>query len=345
MSPADPPPHATPKAAPVPDAVPVPPPASHAAPIESVALAVHEPFDGAGLATWFAARAVPGVEAVIGGAWTRAVALRHGAAVLHADLTAPRRPGRLDVRLGLEDPRDREEAVALTRHLLDLDAEPQTVDAHLARTIPALAGSVADRPGVRVPGTPSLVEALLWAIVGQQITVAHTLDQMTRATDAVAAPLPPRLQRDGVTRLPADPVAAATAPEWYRGPEARRRALRALAQAAPEITEAAAATRRALAGPAPASGSDAVARLRTRLLALPGVGPWTADYALIRGLRCSDLVPAGDVALLAGARRLGLLGPEDPLTALLPALAPAAPWRTHAVMHLWHAAPVRPGRR
>jgi DNA-3-methyladenine glycosylase II len=41
---------------------------------------------------------------------------------------------------------------------------------------------------------------------------------------------------------------------------------------------------------------------RARLLELPGIGPWTADYVLLRGLGRLDVFPSGDVG---AARTLG----------------------------------------
>ncbi|MFC0676026.1 DNA-3-methyladenine glycosylase 2 family protein, partial [Brachybacterium hainanense] len=85
--------------------------------------------------------------------------------------------------------------------------------------------------------------------------------------------------------------------------------------------------------------------LREQLLALPGIGPWTADYALLRGVRAIDLAPPRDVALLAATRDLGLAEDHAALAALL---ATAAPWRSYATMHLWHhqaGLPARPSRR
>lgn len=296
----------------------------------SLRLAVRRPFDGSGLADWFAARAVPGVERVEGTSWTRAVRLPHGPAVLHADLCdlpgagapgADRRGvaggGRVDLDLSLADARDLAAATGLARRLLDLDADPEGIDDGLARAMAPLVPLVAARPGVRIPGAPGLPEALLWAITGQQISAAQARDQIERATDLVAEPLPPALRREGITRLPADPrVAAARAEEWFRGPGARRRTLMTAVPDAPDE-------------------AIALPELRTALLALPGIGPWTADYALLRAVRAIDVAPARDAALLGAARDLGI---ADTHEALLAALDAATPWRSYAVMHLWHHA-------
>jgi DNA-3-methyladenine glycosylase II/AraC family transcriptional regulator of adaptative response / DNA-3-methyladenine glycosylase II len=65
-----------------------------------------------------------------------------------------------------------------------------------------------------------------------------------------------------------------------------------------------------------------------RLLALPGVGPWTADYLALRVLADRDAFPSGDLVL---RRALGVTAPRD---------AEAAgrawrPWRAYATVHLW----------
>lgn len=279
-------------------------------------LAVRRPFDGEGLAHWFAARAVPGVESVNGSRWTRAVRLPHGPAVLSCELGPSTGP--LPLTLRLADLRDYGAAVALARRLLDLDADPLGIEAGLRAATPALGPLLDARPGVRIPGTPSLAEALVWAITGQQVTTEQARDQITRATDLLATELPSSLHLDGVHRAPPDPFDAARAAEtWYRGPAARRRALMDAVPAVPDE-----------AGPP--------AEVRAGLLAQRGVGPWTADYAAMRGIRAIDVAPARDVALLAAARDLGLADDHPELAAVL---EQARPWRSYAVMHLWqHAA-------
>ncbi|WP_152352059.1 DNA-3-methyladenine glycosylase 2 [Brachybacterium subflavum] len=324
-------------------------------------LAVRLPFDGDGLARWFAARAVAGVDEIVrgddgpdavshhadrapapedgaagtagignasGALWRRAVRLPHGPGVLEVALPAltGRGTAQLPATMHLADVRDYGAAVGLARRMLDLDADPVGIDASLARALPVLAPLVAARPGVRLPGLPSLAEALMWAIVGQQITAAQARDQIARATDLAGEALPSALHVGGVHRVgPVPEDAAARAEEWYRGPGARRRALVGALTATPD--------------------ADALdpAALHAAVLALPGVGPWTAGYALLRGTRGSDLAPPRDVALLAAARDLGI---ADDLDDLPVSLAPAAPWRSYASLHLWHhAASLPPAHR
>jgi AraC family transcriptional regulator of adaptative response / DNA-3-methyladenine glycosylase II len=77
-------------------------------------------------------------------------------------------------------------------------------------------------------------------------------------------------------------------------------------------------------------------RLETseRLLALPGVGPWTAAYIALRALGDPDALPATDLGLRHALERLD--GRADPgsITAMAEAWRP---WRGYAVLYLWHS--------
>ncbi|MGO3190743.1 MAG: DNA-3-methyladenine glycosylase, partial [Microbacterium sp.] len=77
---------------------------------------------------------------------------------------------------------------------------------------------------------------------------------------------------------------------------------------------------------------------RAALLAMPGIGPWTADYVRMRVLGDPDVFLPGDVAVRAGAAASGLPGDPRALTAWSERLAP---WRSYLTAHLWRAAPVR----
>ena len=81
-----------------------------------------------------------------------------------------------------------------------------------------------------------------------------------------------------------------------------------------------------------------VGAARRTLLAVPGIGPWTADYLRLRVLGFPDVVPEGDAALAASLRRTHAL-PARPTPAQVEALLrPHAPRRSQAVLRAWHAA-------
>ena len=77
------------------------------------------------------------------------------------------------------------------------------------------------------------------------------------------------------------------------------------------------------------------AELEERLVALPGIGPWTAGYVAMRVLGSPDILLTSDLALRQGGAKLGLPGEAR---ALASRGAGWAPWRSYAGMHLWRAA-------
>ena len=79
------------------------------------------------------------------------------------------------------------------------------------------------------------------------------------------------------------------------------------------------------------------AELRERLLALPGIGPWTADYLAMRVLGNPDILIATDLVVRQSAAALGL--PADERGSLAERGARWAPWRSYATIHLWRARP------
>jgi DNA-3-methyladenine glycosylase II len=82
-----------------------------------------------------------------------------------------------------------------------------------------------------------------------------------------------------------------------------------------------------------------------RLVALPGIGPWSAQVFLLRDLRRPDVFPSGDIALRRGLVLLeGLQGLPSPAWGAERALA-WRPWRSYAAAHLWRRYATARGER
>ena len=73
---------------------------------------------------------------------------------------------------------------------------------------------------------------------------------------------------------------------------------------------------------------------RERLLALPGVGPWTASYIAMRALGDPDAFPATDLGLRRALAQHGLASDANSMAARAEAWRP---WRAYATIHLWAA--------
>lgn len=259
-----------------------------------------------------AAHAVPGAEVVdVGSATvTRTVPAPHGPAVVTATLG----PGGAEADLDLADPADQEDVVALVRRWLDLDADPADVAGHLGSDR-RLAPLIDTRPGLRVLGHVDGFEAAVTTVLGQQVSLAAARTFAGRLVAAFGSPLVGPL-----AAFPSPEALAAVGPERIRREVgitgARSRTLHSLA------TECA-------AGLVIAPGGDD-GEVRRRLLEVPGIGPWTAEYLALRVLGDRDALPAGDLVL---RRALGMTARE--VTVAAEAWRPV---RAYAVTHLWTAA-------
>jgi AraC family transcriptional regulator of adaptative response / DNA-3-methyladenine glycosylase II len=286
-------------------------------------VAVREPFDRAALLTFLAVRAVPGVEAVTGTTYERSLRLPHGPGVLVLDL-GPGTTGHVPATFTLADARDLAPALERTRRLLDADCDPLAVAETLGAD-PTLAPLVARRPGLRVPGHVDGVEVAVRAVLGQQVTVAAARTLAARLVAAYGDPL----VLDGdhtVTQLfPTAAEIAAADPDGLAMPQSRKRALRGLAQALAD-------------GDVVLDRSRDRGKVRADLLALPGIGPWTADYIALRALGDPDVFLPTDTGVRDAARLAGL----DDVAATSEAWRP---WRSYALMHLWTSLTSPPSSR
>jgi len=206
----------------------------------------------------------------------------------------------------------------LTR-LFDLGADPAAIDSHLASN--GLRANVERMPGVRVPGAFDGFELAIRAVLGQQVTVKGASTLMTRLTEAFGEPVSaddPRLTYLTPTaeRLASSSI---TAIREIGLPNARAATIHALATHV--------ATRGIDLEPNAELQSD-VGALRANLLALPGFGPWTADYIAMRVAHWTDAFPASDVAL---RHALGDVSPRE----IARIAAKWSPWRAYAAMRLW----------
>ncbi|MBV8978464.1 MAG: helix-turn-helix domain-containing protein [Alphaproteobacteria bacterium] len=292
----------------------------HMAPQSGVTLKLgyRAPYDWDAIAGFLAARAIDGVEIVereryartieIGG-HAGSVEVRPGAGHLKATIRFP------DVSklLGI---------VARLRRLFDLDADVLAIGAHLSSDT-GLAPLVLKRPGLRTPGAWDGFESACRAVFGQQVTVSagrrlasELVRRVGRTVDAQTTgdarlhrifPTPSRVRSAELSSMPM--------------PRQRIAALKALAEAA-------------CADPRLLDPTGTYEEAMLRLTALPGFGPWTAQYWALRALRDGDAFPAADVALLRHPAVAGQGGRPTP-KALLARAEAWRPWRAYAAQHLW----------
>ena len=203
----------------------------------------------------------------------------------------------------------------LARRLLGLDQDPSAFEGGPAHT-----RLVSGRRGLRVPLSLDPFEALVWAILGQQVNLAFAYALRRDLIRMCGLPAP-----GGLIAHPSPESIARLEPEDLLPLRLSRRKAEYLVFAA----------RRVVDGTLDLEGFLTATSAERALLALRGIGPWTAAYTLMRGLGFPDCVPVGDAGLTLALQRFFALesrpGPEETLRLM----AAFAPHRSLATYHLW----------
>ena len=279
----------------------------------SLRLPVRVPFAYEGVFGHLAASVVPGCEEVRDGSFRRTLRLPFGNGI--ASLTPA--PDHVRCLLVLDDFRDLTTAISRCRRLLDLDADPQAV-IDVLKSDAVLAPVVAKAPGQRIPRTVDEAELAVRTVLGQQVSMKAARTHAGRLVTAYGQPVQ---DADGALThtFPSIEQLGDIDPAHLAVPRSRRRTLIAL-----------------IAGLADGSvvlnaGCDWDAA-RRQLLALPGIGPWTAEVIAMRGLGDPDAFPVSDLGLRLATEQLGLPGDQRALDARS---RQWRPWRSYATQHLW----------
>ena len=278
------------------------------------------PYDWDAILSFLAARAIANVEIVDKNRYARTIEI-DGAfgsievAPARNHLIATIRFPRVAALLAI---------VARLRRLFDLDADVEVIGRHLSGD-EALAPLIARRPGLRAPGAWDGFELAVRAVLGQQITVtgarALAVKIVERAGTSITADVS---GDDRLNRVfPSAARMAKSDLSTLGMPRARIAALTNLAEAVtknPKLLEPAGSFDETIAG----------------LVALPGFGPWTAQYWALRALRDADAFPEADVGLLRSPA-VANEGKRPTPKALLARAESWRPWRAYAAQHLWTA--------
>ena len=284
----------------------------------SVRLPYRAPFHSESIFGFLGDRAVPGVESWDGATYRRSLRLSHGNAVI-AVSPGPSAPGPNAVMctLYLENVADTQAAVQRCRRMLDLDADPDTVESHVTDD-PILSTLIRKRPGLRSPGHPDGVELLTRAVLGQQVSVKGARTLAARLVAAVGEPL--AVPVEGVTHtFPTAEAIAGCSTVDFTMPTARARALINASQQLADgniVIDA-------------GSDRDEISR---QLEALPGIGPWTASYVALRALGDPDVFLPTDIGVRNALRLLGVESSARDAATLAESWRP---WRSYALHHLW----------
>ena len=282
-------------------------------------LAYREPYARDQVFDFLGARVIPGIEEMLGEpgnrVYRRTLRFEHGPGIVEVRESGGSGSGGggawLDCRLDLADLRGFTAAIGRVRRLFDLDADPQAVAEYFALD-PVLGPLSAKTPGLRSVGAAEPHEMAIRAVLGQQITVAAARKLagtlVARRGEELAEP------SGGLTHLfPATDVLAEADFAELGMPESRKDTLRTVS--------------RALADGSvrldPGADRDQAQR---ELLALRGIGPWTAGYLRMRALSDPDVLLPGDVVIKTAIKKAGLSSADAEKW---------HPWASYAIHHLW----------
>jgi AraC family transcriptional regulator of adaptative response / DNA-3-methyladenine glycosylase II len=276
-------------------------------------LPVRTPFAYEGVFGHLAASVVPGCEEVHDGMYRRTLRLPSGNGIVSL---APA-PDHARCLLVLDDFRDLTTAIARCRRLVDLDADPEAVIEVLGPD-PALGPVVAKAPGQRIPRTVNEAELAVRAVLGQQVSIKAARTHAGRLVTAYGQPV--HDPEGALTHtFPSVEQLADIDPAHLAVPKARRRTVTALITALAD-------------GSVVLDAGCDWDSARRQLLAVPGIGPWTAEVIAMRGLGDPDAFPANDLGLRLAAEQLGLPTDHQALDARS---RPWRPWRSYVTQHLW----------
>ncbi|WP_264776738.1 DNA-3-methyladenine glycosylase 2 family protein [Deinococcus aetherius] len=206
--------------------------------------------------------------------------------------------------------------------LLGLHADPLRFEAQVGREAD-LRPLIEDRRGLRFPLLTDPFDALVWAILGQQVSFARACTLRFRLVERWGQPV-----AGGLYALPSPEALARLGAADLLPLGLTRARAETLIGAALAVADGRL--------PLAALEAQSVTRIERLLLAVRGIGPWTAHYVLMHGYGFPDCVPLGDSGLGESLKRFFALGtrPTHPEMARL--MRRFAPYRSLATLRLWH---------
>ena len=202
---------------------------------------------------------------------------------------------RFDITLELDDLSALKPVVQNIRRILDLDVDIEAVTNNLSSHF---GSAISLKKGLRLPGIWSLFEAGIRAILGQQISVLAARQLVTKLTQELGQP------QESQRIFPTPESIAESDLGFLKIPASRKQTLQNLASHYVENDD-------------PDNPEH--------WLSLKGIGPWTVDYARLRGLSEPDIFLGGDLGVKKAAENSSMTFNPDP----------ASPWRSYLTLQLW----------
>lgn len=283
----------------------------------SVSISYRQPFDWQGMLAYLSHRAIPGVEHIEATRYVRSCQLAGSAGLIEVEADA--KPGRLRLSLHGVPIQSTLYCVQRVRELFDLDAPVEDI-ADALRADKTLKPLVAANPGIRVAGAWDGFELAIRAVLGQQVTVAGASTLAGRLVGAFGTPLKIKTNGPALALFPSPAQLAEADIESIGVISSRANTIRLLSRAVEE-------------GLVNLEDPGDPETLKQGLQAIPGIGPWTAEYVSMRVAKDPDAFPSSDL----GLRKSVLPGQRISARDLEQRAEAWRPWRAYAAMLLWQS--------
>lgn len=218
----------------------------------------------------------------------------------------------------------RGDAAAYIREWLDLDTELDPFY-RLAAEDPILAAAASTHRGLRLIGIPELFEAMAWGILGQQINLAFAYALKARLVEAYGSQV--TVAGDAYWTFPEPHVIAGLEVKDLLPMKLTVKKCEYLIHVA-ELIAAGALSKRMLKELGGRDAEKALVRIR-------GIGPWTANYVMMRCLRMKDAFPIDDVGLHHAIRHVTERDAKPSREEILRLSAGWRGWESYATFYLW----------
>jgi DNA-3-methyladenine glycosylase II len=198
----------------------------------------------------------------------------------------------------------------------------------MAEGDPLLGALTREYFGLRIIGVQDLFEAICWAVIGQQVNLTFAYTLKKRFIETFGEHIEWNGRRYWLFPKPRD-IAAVSVEELKKLQFTGKKAEYIIAIAG--LMDSGSLSKEALM--ATGDYQDA----ERQMLAIRGIGPWTAHYVMMRCLRDPSAFPIGDVGLQNALKQL-LQRPQKPdLDEIRQIFAPWRNWEAYAVFYLWRS--------
>ncbi|MEZ8720217.1 AlkA N-terminal domain-containing protein [Vibrio pomeroyi] len=254
-----------------------------------IQLGFHGPLDWKHLLAFYRRRMIEGIEEVGEDYYQRMVNVNGSKGWFKATLV---KDNRLDIEFELDDINQLRSLIANIRRMFDLDADIAKVEAFFTTIDPNLVA----KSGIRIPGVWSAWEAGVRAILGQQVSVIAAIGQLNLLVRELSG-------EDENTYFPTPKQIAEADVGFLRMPGSRKETLKRFAEYM----------------------VDNEAEHPSKWIELKGIGPWTIQYALLRGLSEPNHLLVGDLVVKKFIEHRPAINAQS-----------VSPWGSYATFHCWN---------